>query len=58
MQKTPRELNTAYDLAQQKIIYLKAHRYNFVPLNTVLQNWILSPSPANLYKTTKELKAS
>ena len=58
MQKTPRELNSAYDLAQQKIIFLKAHRYNFAPLNVVMQNWIQSPGSASLRKTTKELKAS
>ena len=44
MQKTPRELNTAYDLAQQKIIFLKAHRYNFTPLNAVVHHWIQHPS--------------
>lgn len=58
MKKTPRELNTAFDLAQQKIIHLKAHRYNFEPLNAVVQNWLQSPSFATEYKTLKDLKAS
>lgn len=44
MKKTPRELNTAFDLAQQKVIFLKTHRYQFQPLNAVIQNWIQSPN--------------
>lgn len=55
MQKTPRELNTAYDLAQQKVVHLKAHRYNFAPLNIVVQNWIQNP---NSFSQTKAQKAS
>ncbi|QWD63384.1 hypothetical protein [Polynucleobacter sp. MWH-UH2A] len=58
MKKTPRELNTAFDLAQQKIIHLKAHRYNFAALNTVVHNWIQNPSSATQHKNLKVLKAS
>ena len=58
MQKTPRELNTAYDLAQQKVIYLKAHRYNFTPLNDVVQNWIQNPGLVKQHESLKKLKAS
>ena len=58
MTKTPRELNTAFDLAQQKIIFLKAHRYHFQPLNAVVQSWIQKPNFTNQHKTLKDLKAS
>lgn len=48
MKKTPRELNAAYDLAQQKIIYLKTRNYYFDPIGNVIHQWIIDPTTTNL----------
>lgn len=59
MNKTPRELNTAYDLAQQKIIHLKARNYCFDPLNAVMHDWVANPdaNSCDTIATTHTLRA-
>ncbi len=56
MNKTPRELNTAYDLAQQKIIHLKAHKYCFDPLHAVIQDWFTDPKAAQSIQCDEPFK--
>ena len=48
MKRTPRELNAAFDLAQQKIIYLKTRNYYFDPIGNVIHQWITDPTTSNL----------